>query len=201
MLRRRAPLARRPWDEVECWALDLEMTGLDPARDRIVAVGMVPVRRRAVLLGEAFTSLVRPDGPVGTSGIAAHHLLPSQLAEAPELGAVLAEVDRRLEGAVLVVHAAGVDGPFLRRAHEQAGRPWVEPPVVDTMALLRRHERHRHVHAPAESAGPAGLAAARAALGLPPHRAHDALADAVATAELLLVLAHRLGARTVGDLL
>jgi DNA polymerase-3 subunit epsilon len=36
--------------------------------------------------------------------------------------------------------------------------------------------------------------------GLPPYQAHDALTDAVATAELFLVLRHELGARTLRDL-
>lgn len=194
--RRRQPLLRRPWDEVDCWALDLEMSGLDPRGDRIVAVGMVPIRERAVRMGERFGRLVRPDGPVGTAGIAAHHLMPSELAGASELPGVLDEVDRRLDGAVLVVHAAAVDLPFLRHAHERAARSWPDPPVVDTLALLRRHERHRL----AVEEVPAGLAAGRVLVGLPPHEVHDAVADAVATAELLLVLAHRLRARTVADL-
>lgn len=201
MIRRRRRLTRRPWHEVDCWALDLEMSGLDRRRDVIVAAGMVPVRGRAVRLGEGFASLVRPDGPVGTSGIAAHHILPSELAGAPGLGAVLGEIDRRLDGSVLVVHVGAIDLPFLRRAHRQAGVRWPAPPVVDTLALLQRHERHRFVHEPAEGGVPAGLAAARAMVGLPAHDSHDAFADAVATAELLLVLAHRLGARTVDDLL
>ena len=44
------------------------------------------------------------------------------------------------------------------------------------------------------------LADARRACGLPDYPAHDALTDAVATAELFLVLRHRLGARTLREL-
>jgi DNA polymerase-3 subunit epsilon len=176
------------------------MSGLDPGRDRIVAVGMVPVRERAVRVGERFASLVGGQEHAGT-GVTIHHLLPSQLAGAPSLEVVMAEVDRRLRNAVLVVHAASVDLPFLRRAYRETGHPWPDPPVVDTLALVRRHERHRVSHEPAETAVPANLSAVRTLFGLPAHDAHDATSDAIATAELLLVLAHRLGARTVGDLL
>jgi DNA polymerase-3 subunit epsilon len=73
--------------------------------------------------------------------------------------------------------------------------------VIDTLRLVRRLQRHRLAVEPVEAAVPGVLAAARTELGLPPHEPHDAFSDAVATAELLLVLAHRLGARTVGDLL
>jgi DNA polymerase-3 subunit epsilon len=44
------------------------------------------------------------------------------------------------------------------------------------------------------------LAGARRNHGLPDYQAHDALTDAVATAELFLVLRKVLGARTVRDL-
>jgi DNA polymerase-3 subunit epsilon len=199
--RRRRAIARRPWEDVDCWALDLEISGLDSVTGRIMAVGMVPVRDRVIRVGQGFDSLVRAALPLDMSGVSAHHLLPDQLAAAPALADVVIEIDRRLDGAVLVVHTAEIDLPFLRRAYREAGRPWPGPPVIDTLRLVRRHERHRFVEEPVETAVPARLAAARARLGLPPHDAHDAFADAVATAELLLVLAHRLGARTVGDLL
>ena len=210
-LGRRRQVARQPWTGVDCWALDLEMSGLDPATGRIVAVGMVPVRDRVIRVGEGFSTLVRAAGPLDMSGVAAHHLLPDQLAAAPPLDEVVAGIDRRLtggssrapgsDGSVLVLHAAEIDLPFLRRAWREAGRPWPDPPVIDTLRLLRRHQRHR-VDAEQVGAALSGrLSAARGELGLPPHEAHDAFADAVATAEVLLVLAHRLGARTVGDLL
>lgn len=176
------------------------MTGLDPRRDRIVAVGMVPVRDGAVAVGRAYGSLVAGHGSPAGPGVTVHHVLPSRLVDAPELASVVGEIDRRLRGTVLVVHAGGVDLPFLRRAFGECARPWPDPPVIDTLALLRRHLRHRLVHEPAETAVPAALGAARASLGLPAHDAHDATSDAIATAELLLVLAHRLGARRLADL-
>ena len=44
------------------------------------------------------------------------------------------------------------------------------------------------------------LAQARRRHGLPEYQAHDALTDAIAAAELFLVLRHALGARTLRDL-
>ena len=198
---RRGGIVRRPWEDVDCWVLDLEMSGLDPATGCIVAVGMVPVRDRVIRVGQGFSTLVRAVGPIDMSGVAAHHLLPDQLTAAPPLGEVIAEIDRRLDGAVLVVHAAEVDLPFLRRAYRDAGRPWPDPPVVDTLRLVLRQERHRLVAESLEAALPVRLGAVRARVGLPPSEEHDAFADAVATAELLLVVASRLGARTLRDLL
>jgi DNA polymerase III subunit epsilon len=197
----RRDLRRQPWGDAEYWALDLEMSGLDPGRDSILAVGMVPVRARAVRVGEGYATLVAAPEPMSMAGLPAHQLMPAQLADAPQLAHVVEQIARRLGDSIVVVHAGQIDLPFLRRAFAAASRPWPEPPVIDTLRLLARQEQHRLAQLGSVTALPARLGAARSLFGLPPHEAHDAFGDAVATAELFLVLAHRLGARTVGDLL
>ena len=41
-----------PWDSVVYWALDLETGGLDPRRDPVLAVGMLPIREGTLRLGD-----------------------------------------------------------------------------------------------------------------------------------------------------
>jgi DNA polymerase-3 subunit epsilon len=156
-----------------------------------------------VRFGERFSSLVRPADPAGLSfeGLAAHHLLPGDLAGAPALSEVLPEVERRLRHGVLLLHHAPLDAGFLRRAYRRAGLRWPRPPAVDTVTLLRRLEERQHLLTPHPAPLPRSLGAARAALGLPAHTEHDALADALATAELFLVLRARLGAERLRQLL
>lgn len=192
-----------PWDSATYWTLDLETGGLDPRRDAILAVGMVPVVGGVVTLREAWSSLVRPEaGAVSPASIRAHQLVPAEVQEAPPLPAVVPEIARRLEGSVLLVHNARIDVGFLKRAFSRCRVAWPRPRVVDTVDLLvrlQRKDRFRDPHAQ-ERAPVLNLGAARERLGLPAYRAHDALTDAVATAELFLVLRKRLGARTVRDL-
>jgi DNA polymerase-3 subunit epsilon len=73
--------------------------------------------------------------------------------------------------------------------------------VVDTVDLLGRLlKQQRFVDPDAGERQPVlNLSAARRQLGLPDYHAHDALTDAIATAELFLVLRRRLGARTLRD--
>jgi DNA polymerase III subunit epsilon len=217
-----------PWDAVTYWALDLETGGLDPRTDAILSVGMVPVRSGGIRLGEAYASLVQParETAIAPSSIAAHHLVPRDVREAPPLAAVLAEVDGRLREAertggagragragaghgahggapaVLLVHQAAIDVAFLRRGYRQAGLRWPDPHVVDTVALLlRAAKRARFVDPNAPEQEPdLNLASARRRLGLPDYGQHDALTDAIAAAELFLVLRRRLGARKLRDL-
>ena len=191
----------RPWRDVVYWALDLETTGLDPAADHVLSVGLVPVRGGTIRYGERYRSLVRPPAldRVPADGLRAHHILPGELHAAPPLAAVLPEIDRRVRAGVLVLHHAPLDLAFLARGYERAGLARPRPPVVDTVDLLLRVHRLRHGFDSAAAPASLSLARAREAFSLPPHRAHDALADAVATAELFLVLVARLDIARAGQ--
>jgi DNA polymerase-3 subunit epsilon len=199
-VQRRIRLGRRDWRATTLWALDLETGGLDPRSDPILSVGMVPIRDGAIVLGDAFHALARPDRPVGTESLTVHHILPRDLDGAPPVAALLDGVARRLSD-IVVVHQRSVDIPFLKRGFREHGRELPPVLVIDTVQLLLAYAR-RHGHlTPERTHFPTGLADARARFGLPPHRAHEALSDAVATAELFLVLARHLRATRVGQLL
>ncbi len=193
-----------PWDSVAYWALDLETGGLDARRDAILAVGMVPVRAGGIRLGEGYATLVRPDAAdeIHVASIQAHQLLPREVASAPPAMEVLLEVDRRLREGALLVHQASIDVAFLKRAYKRAGLRWPDPPVVDTVALLlKAAKRARFLDPDAPDTEPdLNLFSARRRFALPDYGQHDALTDAIAAAELFLVLRRQVGARTLRDL-
>jgi DNA polymerase-3 subunit epsilon len=193
-----------PWDEITYWALDLETGGLDPRHDPILAVGMLPVREGTIRLGEAYQSLVRPppDGAISAESVRMHQLVPGDVRDAPVLDEVLREVNGRLGNGVLLVHQAAMDVRFLRRAHSITGERWRKPRVVDTVDLLVRvAKRARLIDPAAPDRYPnLNLSAARRRFGLPEYAAHDALTDAIATAELFLVLRRALAAKTLREL-
>lgn len=191
-----------PWDEAVYWALDLETTGLDAARHHVVSVGMVPVRRGAVCWGERFYSLVRPptfDG-LDDRSVAVHHIVPEELRRAPPAAAVMPEVAARLEEGALLLHHAPMDLSFLRRNFADLGLEWPAPPVVDTRVLISRLEDRLRRLEPHRRPLPRALDEIRRWLDLPEYEHHHALADAQATAELLLVLRHRLEAEKLRHL-
>jgi hypothetical protein len=173
-------------------ALDLETTGLD-AQAEILAVGDVPIVDGAVRLGEASHALVRPGPPVGR----ARHRGPPPAARRrrrrpPDRGGPAGPARAHRAADALVVHHAALDVRVLRQACRATGLRWPDPPVIDTVGMVEQvRRRQRHLGGPRM---PRDLAGARASLGLPPHRTHDALADAIATAELYLALRARLRA-------
>lgn len=174
-------------------ALDLETTGLDPERAEILAIGTVPVVDGAVRIGAATSTLVRPGLRSAVEGIVAHHLLPSDVLSAPAPADVLpALLDAVTDAEALLVHHAALDVRVLERACAATGLRWPSPRVVDTIELIGRVRRRQRATGSGRRL-PRDLAGARQAVGLPPHQAHDAAADAIATAELYLALRAQLG--------
>ena len=93
-------------------------------------------------------------------------------------------------GRVLVVHHAGLDKALLDRAcRHRYGVPLLVP-VIDTLAVESRSRRRRQG---TTTDAALGLASLRSEYGLPRYAAHDALTDALATAELLLAMVARRG--------
>jgi len=190
-----------PWDSVVYWSLDLETGGLDTKTSPILAVGMVPVRGGMIRLRESYRTLVRPEqgGLIAPVSVQAHQLVWREVREAPPLGDVLPEIDRRLREGVLLVHGAEIDVAFLRRDFRRMDGTWPSPRIVDTMRLLVRNAQLKDPCLSRDVLA-LNLSLARAEYGLPEYQAHDALADAVATAELFLAVRMALGARTLRDL-
>lgn len=192
------------WDSVTYWSLDLETGGLDPRRDAMLAVGMVPIRGGTIRLGQSWCTLVRPDSSSGIDpeSVRAHQLVWGEVKEAPPVAEVLPEIDRRLREGVLLLHHRALDLAFLRRAYRRAGLRWPRPPVVDTVDLLVKVQERRLRLEPflPRDLPTLNLSKARKEYGLPEYQAHDALTDAIATAELFLVLRKVLGATRLRDL-
>ena len=167
-------------------AMDLELTGLDPDADSIVSVAWVPVRDGRVLLSAAAHLLVRSPEPVGASATI-HQLRDCDLHDGAPLEQALAELLEQLRDHTMLLHG-GVDLPFLNRAcRKHFGAP-LPVPVIDT-ALVERKRRERR-HQPIGK-GDLKLGNLRQVYGLPRYRPHDALGDAVATAELYLAMIAR----------
>ena len=183
-----------PLAEVELLAMDLEATGLDPRQDEMLAIGFVPVRAGQILLAGARHLPVRPRGDVGQSATL-HGLTDDALAAAAPVEEVLPQTLAALlapDGSggrtryrrVLLAHFAHVETTFLAASSREVLGATVGLQVVDTMEI----ERRLILRAPVQElrAGRVRLDACRRRRGLPRYRAHSALTDALACAELFL---------------
>jgi DNA polymerase-3 subunit epsilon len=191
---------RLPWDLATFASLDLETTGLDPARDRIVSFGVVPVVGGRIRFGERIYREVEPAAPLTARSIVVHGIRPVDVADAPPIGSVRAELRDALERRVVLAWAAHVEAGFLAGIFGGSPRRWRRR-CVDVLRLAVLVDRLE-----GRSIGPSGYAleAVASRHGVPVERPHHALDDALTTAELFLVLATHLarrGHRTTGQLL
>ncbi len=180
------PPAVRDWREVEFLALDLETTGTDPVTDEIVSAGWVRVAGGAIDLGTATRRMVRPAGPMPEASAVIHAITDDEAAQGEPLCTVLTDILGALGGRVMVAHYAQTELGFIDAACRRCLGGGLLAPVVDTLQLARR-THSRMGREPAR--GDLRLEALRRQYNLPGHQLHDALSDAIATAELFLAQA------------
>ena len=193
-----------PLAEVSMVAIDVETTGLDPARDEIVSIGLLPMTLKCIASSASRYWVVRPRIDLNPESVVIHAITHAQIEAAPDLGAVIDELLAALAGRVVVVHCRDIERSFLDRALKARIGEGVEFPVIDTMDLEARIHRAARPGFFARLFGrkPAPvsirLADSRTRYHLPRYRAHHALTDALASAELLQAqVAHRFAPDTL----
>lgn len=108
--------------------IDVQTTGLDPARhDRIVEIGVGVLDESARTL-EAWDSLVNPKRDIGETE--RHHITARDVLDAPTFGALAPHVLKALDGRLIVAHNARFDMLFLVAELERAGVVWRDYPPV-----------------------------------------------------------------------
>lgn len=155
--------------------LDLETTGLSPRKGaRTIEIGLVLVAADGVV-EDRWETLVDPGCAPGPTHI--HGVTGPMLQGAPTFADIAGDLASRLAGRTIVAHNAAFDVSFLDAEFRRVGLRWTREPLC-TMALARRRGYR-----------PANLAFLCKTFGIVNRGAHHALGDAVATAELLTLLA------------
>ncbi len=188
---------RRSWREAEFASLDFEATGLDFTRDTIVSFGVVPVRGGRVVLADTVHQLIEPHVPPSVASQKIHELRPQDLAGAPRLDEARVALRDAIRGRYLLVWFADVEVNFLSTIFGTSTRSWRRRTIdVRNLAI----EADGAPRSAREHLG-YGLTWSAGRLGVPVANPHDALDDALVTAQAFLVLASRLPVEpTVGDL-
>lgn len=179
------PDISQDYRNVSYLALDLETTGLDPAKDEIISVGMVKIENWRIQLGSAEHMLVKATHSVAQSAVY-HGITDGYLADAKPLKDVMPFILQALQNHVLVVHSASVDLAFLNAACQKLCQRRLPVRYVDTIVLGIRRYRLEQRAIPEDALR---LHALRELYGLPSYQSHHALSDAIATAELFLAMA------------
>jgi DNA polymerase III epsilon subunit-like protein len=153
--------------------IDVETTGLDPDRERILELAILRADEQGRPVDQ-WVSRFHPGGPVRATHI--HGITDADVAGAPRFAELAAQIGAALQGLAVVAHNAEFDLAFLRAEFARASLPM---PRVSTYCTLQGST----VYLP--QLRRRTLAECCAALGVPHQHAHSALGDAYAAAGLL----------------
>ncbi|KWX68525.1 hypothetical protein ASJ79_17435 [Mycobacterium sp. NAZ190054] len=177
----RTVLTRRatayPASEATFTAIDLETTGLDPAKDRIVEIGLVKFSADGTILDE-FATLINSPGS-DPEARAIHQIVDDDLVGAPSIEQALPEVLAFIDGTILVAHNCEFEEGFLAAAARHAK---VKLPRIVVLCTLQTSRRQLDGRAFSLTA------MYKTATGGWSDQKHTALGDARAVREVLLWL-------------
>lgn len=171
--------------------VDLEMTGLNSKYDEIISIGWVPIIDDEIVLSQARNLLIKPSKSVGESAII-HGIHDRELANALSLRDALECLLLALQGRVMVGHHAALDVAFLRQAAQRVYCHSLPFSIIDTLHIEAARLSRQGEHFDKQLLR---LNTSAHRYGLPSGDAHNALGDALTTAQLLLAQVAAIGNR------
>jgi DNA polymerase-3 subunit epsilon len=172
-------------NQVEIVAIDFETTGLDLSKDHVISIGTVDIVNLGVQLKSTFHQLISSDINLPETSVVIHQITDNALTEGEKIETVLPQLLEHLTGKVLLAHNAKVEVGFLNRMCQDLYDTKFIMPVIDTQFLARRSFKRNNTEFKSNDLRLFNL---RESMGMPAFKAHNALMDAIATAELFLAL-------------
>lgn len=182
-----------PLIALDAAAVDTETTGLDSRNARILQIGAIRLRGQQILAGEKFNRLVNPGIPIPARSTVIHGIEDGDVLTAAGFAEVYNGFRSFIGSAVVIGHNIDFDYGVMAQECARAGLVWSAPLALDVRILARLAAPQLASHS---------LDALSDWLGLKNSRRHDALADAIAAAEIFIMLLPRLrdaGIRTLGE--
>jgi DNA polymerase-3 subunit epsilon len=169
--------------DVEYLALDFETTGMNAQNEAILSVGYTIIRQQAIQLKENGHQIIKVNRPISDESTVIHKITEERAATGEHLHDVLQVLLKKMTGRVLLVHYAEIEKTFLNYAFKQIFGYQLPFLIVDTFSIEYNYLKNTNQ---AISKHQLRLFNLRDQYGLPRYNAHNALEDAIATAELFL---------------
>lgn len=162
-------------------AFDVETTGLNPKRDRIVELAMVGLTDGGDIAWE-WESLINPERRVPPSATQIHGIQDGDLENSPRFCDVSGDVKALLADKVLLAHNLRFDAGFLNAEFRRCGLEVPTDRGIDTLHMSRHFDSGGRSHK---------LGDACRRYGVELSGSHRAKQDAVAVARLFVAMCER----------
>jgi len=171
-------------------AVDFETTGLDSNNDRIISMGFCPIVNFKIKLADCLHLVVKPDRELEANNVTIHGLTDDKVTEGVSAKEAMDLFLKQTQGAVILAHYHKIEREFSQRLASNIIGSSLPLYFLDTLEMAQKLKNRRHQPIANHSLRLFNL---RKEFGLPSYNAHNALEDAIATAELFFALFSELG--------
>ncbi|MCB1583069.1 MAG: exonuclease domain-containing protein [Marinicella sp.] len=185
------PLAdqNRSAEHIDYFVIDFETTGLDYKKDHIISMGFTTIKNGRIQLQHSQHHLVKTDKKLQSDNVSIHQITDDAVSHGITVKTMMNLLLQNLSGKVMVAHYKNIEENFIQSISETLYGHKLPLLVVDTLNIERRIRQK--LNQPIYS-NQLRLFNLREHYHLPRYHAHNALEDAIATAELLLAqISHR----------
>ncbi len=190
------PLSERPLSEQRFVVVDLETSGLNTLKDKILSMGAVTIEHSAIALGDQFSCTLRRKNHAVSESVLIHQIPPSEVAAGIRPGKALLSFMDYVGGSPLLAFHAVFDQRMLVREMKDAFAYDLRHSFYDVAEIAQ-------LLCPEHTMRNPGLDDWVKFFDLHVLQRHNASADAMVTAELMLILmkrAERKGIHTLAEL-
>jgi len=175
--------------DVSILSVDFETTGLNAKKDQLLSVGFVECHNNQVILSTCYHQVIKTKGQLTADNVVIHQITDQQKNQGQMLRQVVENLLNALAGKVMLAHFSSIERQFLNQACIELYGMAPVFPIIDTLAIAKRRLDKLDIpYDPSQLR----LSNLRNHYNLPKHFSHNALNDAIATAELLLVQANEI---------
>jgi len=184
-------------EDLDIVSLDIETTGLNPNKDRIVSIGLVQIEGLGIKLDSCWHQIINANKNLSAQSVVIHQITDDQSETGMSINEAIPKLLERLSGKVMLVHNAKVEQGFINKICQTLYGCDFIIPTIDTQALAKRSlDRHDSPY----KTNDLRLFNLRKSFNMQSYKAHNALMDAIATAELFLAMVNKISSNKTARL-
>ncbi len=183
------PDPQQPISKTQFLVLDFETTGLNAQSDHIISMGYTHISDMRIQLKNSLHQLISTDKKLTSESVSIHQITDDQLQQGMAVEEMMNVLLQQMAGKVIIAHHQAIEYQFIQHLSHNLYGHHLPMRMADTLKI----EQHRlqRLNLPI-SVNQLRLFNLRTSYHLPRYHAHNALEDAVATAELFLAqISHR----------
>ncbi len=169
--------------DVELVAVDFETTGLKSSNSEIISMGFCPIHNNVIRLADCHHFVIKTRQTLSSENVAIHGLTDDHIKLGLSPDVALCKFLELTKNRVIIAHYHQIERDFIQKlARQVLGRP-IPLSIIDTFWIAKQMMERRNQVITDKSLRLFNL---RKNYRLPNYKAHNALEDAISTAELFL---------------